>query len=100
MSNYDVPYWENVICNMVYDEKNPNLSEFSLVTNCGKIPLFMYRVGTYKDTGIGQDACSGWELNKEYTRFNNGVPKVNGKLYPHVTCSFRRPLLLPESSHM
>jgi hypothetical protein len=53
LSQYDVPYWENVICNMVYNEHNPNLSEFSLETNCGNIPLFMYRVGTFKDTGIG-----------------------------------------------
>ena len=52
-NDYQVPYWENTICNMIYNQTQPSNSQFELTTNCGKTPLFMYRVGTYNQTGIG-----------------------------------------------
>jgi len=58
----------------------------------------MYRVGSYKDTGVGQDTCGGWELNRQYTQFNPGMPGIGGKQFPFITCSFRRPFDLPATS--
>lgn len=52
---YEVPYWENVICSMTYNKSHPEKSTFELKTSCGYIPLQMYMVGNYSDTGIGLD---------------------------------------------
>lgn len=90
-NRYAVNYWENVVCNMVYNAADRTKSEFEIVTNCGVIPMDMYRVGAYSDAGKGQDACTGWELNKEFTQFNPGTSDVYGKRYPFVTCALRRP---------
>ena len=98
MNTYEINYWENVVCDMVYNKADPTKSEFNLKTNCGTTPLYMYRVGTYADTGKGLETCSGWELNKEFTKFNLGRPKVKGKKRPFATCSFRRPLEVDETA--